>query len=239
MSILTVVRHGQASFLEDDYDKLSPIGERQAAALGEYWVRNGVTIDAVYTGPKKRQMGTAEIAGAAYGKGGARWPKPVVLDDLDEYRVDEVIRRYVPALAAREPRVGELCEAFQRAKGTREMPMAIERLFRVVSTMWVRREFEAKEVEDWSQFSARVRGALAETRNHGRRGAHVVVFTSAGPTAVAMQTALGLDPLAAMELSWLVRNTACSEFLFSGERFSLYTFNATPHIQDPAMITYR
>jgi len=239
MSLLTVVRHGQASFLEDDYDKLSPLGERQAAALGEYWARNGVTIDAVYTGPKKRQMGTAAIAGAAYEQGGAAWPEPVVLRDLDEYRVDEVMRRYVPGLAAREPRVGELCEAYQRAKGTPDMPMAIERLFRAVSTRWVRREFEAKEVEDWSQFSTRVRGALAETRNHGRRGAHVVVFTSAGPTAVAMQTALGLDPLASLELSWLVRNTACSEFLFSGQRFSLWSFNATPHIQDPAMITYR
>jgi broad specificity phosphatase PhoE len=239
MSVLTVVRHGQASFLEEDYDKLSPLGERQAAALGEYWARNGVMIDAVYSGPRKRQMSTAAIAGAAYAQSGATWPTPVVLGDLDEYRVDEVMRRYVPALAAREPRVGELCEAYQRAKGTPEMPTAIERLFRVVSTMWVRREFDAEEVEDWGQFSARVRGALAETRNHGRRGAHVVVFTSAGPTAVAMQTALGLDPLAAMELSWLVRNTGCSEFLFSGQRFSLWGFNATPHIQDPAMITYR
>jgi hypothetical protein len=53
----------------------------------------------------------------------------------------------------------------------------------------------------------------------------VVVVTSAGPVAVALQTALGLDEVTTLELSWLVRNTACSEFLFSGDRFSLWSFN--------------
>jgi len=239
MSVLTVVRHGQASFLAKDYDKLSEIGERQAAALGAYWARNGVRIDAVYTGPRKRQIDTASIAGAEYAKGGFAWPEPAVIEGLDEYRVDEVMRRYVPDLAAADPHVGELCRSVQRAKGTDELPMAIEKLFRRVSTMWMRKEFKADEVEDWNQFSGRVRGALAETRNHGRRGAHVVVITSAGPTAVAMQAALGLDAQAALEMSWLVRNTACSEFLFSGDRFSLWSFNATPHLNDAALITYR
>jgi broad specificity phosphatase PhoE len=239
MSVLTIVRHGQASFLAKDYDKLSEIGERQAAMLGAYWARNGVRIDAVYTGPRKRQLDTASIAGAEYSKGGFAWPEPVMIKDLDEYRVDEVMRRYVPGLAEADPHVGELCRAVERAKGTAELPLAIEKLFRHVSTMWIRKEFEANEVEDWNQFSGRVRAALDETRNHGRRGAHVVAITSAGPTAVAMQAALGLEAQAALELSWLVRNTACSEFLFSGERFSLWSFNATPHLDGASMITYR
>jgi hypothetical protein len=51
--------------------------------------------------------------------------------------------------------------------------------------------------------------------------------------------ARGLDEVTTLELSWLVRNTACSEFLFSGDRFSLWSFNTTPHLSDAAMITYR
>ena len=35
MSRLILVRHAQASFFSKDYDQLSPLGEVQAAALGE------------------------------------------------------------------------------------------------------------------------------------------------------------------------------------------------------------
>jgi broad specificity phosphatase PhoE len=39
MGILFLVRHAQASFLEQNYDKLSALGEAQACHLGEYWAR--------------------------------------------------------------------------------------------------------------------------------------------------------------------------------------------------------
>lgn len=42
MGILYLVRHAQASFLEQDYDKLSKLGKTQARLLGEYWARRGV-----------------------------------------------------------------------------------------------------------------------------------------------------------------------------------------------------
>ena len=45
MSNLFLVRHGQASFLEENYDKLSSKGEVQSRMLGEYWVKHGVTFD--------------------------------------------------------------------------------------------------------------------------------------------------------------------------------------------------
>jgi hypothetical protein len=49
----------------------------------------------------------------------------------------------------------------------------------------------------------------------------------------------GLGPVQTLETAWLVRNSACSEFLFSGDRFSLLSFNAVPHITEPALLTYR
>ena len=35
MALLTLVRHGQASYLQQNYDELSPLGEQQARMLGE------------------------------------------------------------------------------------------------------------------------------------------------------------------------------------------------------------
>jgi hypothetical protein len=39
-------------------------------------------------------------------------------------------------------------------------------------------------------------------------------------------------------MSWQVRNTAVSEFVFSAPRFSLNVFNALPHLITPELITH-
>ena len=55
MGILYLVRHGQASFGEADYDRLSPLGHRQCVKLGEYFRAKGITaFDSVFTGTLKR-----------------------------------------------------------------------------------------------------------------------------------------------------------------------------------------
>ena len=82
---LTLIRHGQASFFDANYDQLSPLGERQMRVLGEYWARRGLRFDEVYTGPRVRQQRSAEVAVAACRQTGQEWPEPVVLEELDEY----------------------------------------------------------------------------------------------------------------------------------------------------------
>src|SRR5438477_487415 len=62
MSILTLVRHGQASFFDANYDQLSPLGERQMRVLGEYWARRGIGFDEIFFGPRVRQQRSAELA---------------------------------------------------------------------------------------------------------------------------------------------------------------------------------
>ena len=61
MSLLYLVRHGQASFFAEDYDRLSTLGELQARRLGEFWAARGVRFDATFSGPAVRQQRTAEI----------------------------------------------------------------------------------------------------------------------------------------------------------------------------------
>ena len=50
MAELYLIRHAQASFGTSDYDRLSPLGCRQAGALGEYFRDCAIHIDAVYSG---------------------------------------------------------------------------------------------------------------------------------------------------------------------------------------------
>jgi broad specificity phosphatase PhoE len=47
MATLYLIRHGQASFGADDYDKLSGLGCRQASVLGDYLLKGGIEFDAI------------------------------------------------------------------------------------------------------------------------------------------------------------------------------------------------
>src|SRR5439155_26080458 len=74
MSVLTLVRHAQASFPAAEYDRLSEVGQTQASLLGEYWAGRRLLFDEVYTGPRTRQRHTAELAGACCVRTGMTWP---------------------------------------------------------------------------------------------------------------------------------------------------------------------
>ncbi len=65
------------------------------------------------------------------------------------------------------------------------------------------------------------------------------VFTSGGPTAATVRSALGLSYESTLELTWSPKNASYTEFFFTTDRFSLHAFNNTPHLDDPALITYR
>ena len=50
MSELYLVRHGQASFGADNYDKLSPLGHKQSYVLGQYFKNKKIAFDRIITG---------------------------------------------------------------------------------------------------------------------------------------------------------------------------------------------
>ena len=50
MSVIYLIRHGQASFGTDNYDQLSAVGREQSAILGSYFAALGEPIHRIYTG---------------------------------------------------------------------------------------------------------------------------------------------------------------------------------------------
>ncbi len=148
--------------------------------------------------------------------------------EFDEYPAFEAMRAALPALVQRDGEIAAM-EAEYREQSERALAVrAYERLFQRVMRMWARGEAEAAGVETWEAFMGRVGRGLAQVRREAGRNSRVVVFTSGGPVAVAVREALGLSAETTMELSWASRNGSYSEFLFSGERFSLGGFNLAP-----------
>ena len=239
MSRLLLVRHAQASFLEPDYDKLSPTGELQARALGAYWAGRNQKFDRAASGPRVRHRRTAAIVAEAYAAAGLPFPETVVTADFDEYRFEEVLTQSLPKLLAINRDIAGLYQAFQRAADPAEQRTRFQKLLEVVMEMWVAGALPAPGVESWDEFCARVNRGLSHFLAAGARSEQSVIFSSGGPISVAMQRALCLASRETLHLSWMSRNCSYSEFLSSGGRFTLSAFNSFPHLDDPALLTYR
>ncbi len=222
--------------MQPDYDKLSDLGELQAKRLGEYWLEREIRFSRVYYGPARRQEHTGEIVADAYRKAGVNWPEPVKVPEFDEYPGIEVMRAFLPSLLDKHEDIRLLEQEFRRAGEHRLAARAFEKMFQRVTRMWVAGELESPEVETWRAFCNRVEAGVIRAREAGGKA---VVFTSGGVMAATVRLALDLSPARTLELSWMPRNASYSEFLFSGERLSLATFNAFPHLDSTDLLTLR
>ncbi len=213
MGTLYLVRHGQASFGADDYDRLSPLGQRQSLRLGEHWRAHGLQFEAVYTGTLLRQRQTWD--GIAQGLGSSlaaqQWPE---LNEYDSAALIEALHTR-PSASPHTP------------QGYREH----FRLLRDALRQWSVGVLTPRGMGSYEEFVAGVNAVLerVRTQHQGR----VLVVSSGGPIATAVGQVLGCTPETAIELNLRLRNTALTEFDFNPKRHTLQSFNTLPHLAQP------
>jgi broad specificity phosphatase PhoE len=239
MGQLVMVRHGQASFHEEDYDKLSVLGEEQCHHLGAYWARHKAVFDRVYSGPLARQRRSAEIAGAALTEAGVHWPDVEIVEALAEMPVERLAKRFMPQLCADDEEALAFMKVFVETENTREKEKAFQKAFEKLMLRWASEEYHDPEIETFAHFQARVTDALQAIMASATRGQRIAVFTSGGPTAAAVHMALNTHIATTLEMVWQLRNASTTEFVFTKGRFSLGAFNSIQHLSDPALWTYR
>src|SRR5690606_13783070 len=101
---------------------------------------------------------------------------------------------------------------------------------------------DSPQIEAFADFKQRVCAALAEVMAANSKGRRVVVSTSGGVIAIAVQSVLDIPDEQAINLNWMVFNTSLTRIPFSGSRKSLSVFNSISHLERPGFtdkITYR
>jgi broad specificity phosphatase PhoE len=225
--------------MSDDYDKLSPLGEEQARKLGQFWARHELVFQQVFHGPAQRHIRTMEIAGEEVLRAGLPWPEALPMPAMDEFDAFQVMKRTVPVLIERDENVRRLNNEFRANQDSPEAGRILQKLFEDVARHWSSGEFDLPDVESWTRFRARITGAITAIRELTPKSTSTVVFTSGGPIAATLAEVLDLPPKTAIEFVWLSRNCSWSEFVFSGDRFSLSAYNSFPHLDDRSLLTYR
>ena len=204
MSTLVLVRHAQARPFESDSDRLSPAGEQQAIALGEFWRSREVRFDEVYTGTMQRHTRTAALAGFTHFEPSS---------DFNEYDATAILRAH-PEYAPPEDN------------------RHLQSMFEAVMPRWIAGTISAPGLETWAAFYQRVRAGLRRIIESDRPSRRVVIFTSGGPIGIAVQTVLNAPEPVAIQLHWRIRNCSLTEFVFTRDRISLDAFNVTSHLRE-------
>ncbi len=212
------MRHAQASFGAEDYDRLSELGWRQARWLGEHFAAHGLAFDRVVRGTLRRHAETLE--GIRQGMGLAQDHEEHA--GLDEYDAHAILRAHT----GRETLQG----ADRRAHF---------RLLREALYAWTEGTLPVEAEHGFQGFRARVREALATLRSGGAQ--RVLVVSSGGPISTILAEALGMPARGVVDLNLQTRNTGVTELRVSARAAHLVCFNAVPHLERPerrAALTY-
>jgi len=230
MSLLYIIRHGQASFFADDYDRLSEKGHEQARVLGSYLRENGFEINEVYSGSLKRQIQTAESCGETYCADGKHWPETQILEGLNEYGADEVMSKLKNELIQKHEHVRKLDDDYTNSKNDSERYRTFHRLLEALMQYYIADDYESTGFETWRQFHDRVTQAYKTIQTKEGNGRKIAVFTSGGPIGVSVQACLNAPEQQAGELNWRVYNASITQFTFRADRISLDQFNSISHL---------
>jgi len=238
LSSLYLFRHGQAG-LRDRYDTLSETGARQASLLGRYLAGQKIRFSAFFTGALERQQQTAAHIRAAYQEARLDMPEITVESGWNEFDLDAVYTAIAPQLAAVDPEFRDEHEALleQRRSAASPVHRRWTRSDILVTRAWVEGRFP-QNGETWNQFASRIRSNLARIRGFGP-GEWVAVSTSATPIGVFAGMALDLEPRHVMRLAGSLFNSSITSFRLRDGELALFTFNNTPHLADPDLLTFR
>jgi len=214
MGELFLIRHGQASYGSDDYDRLSDQGRRQAHWLGEYLLERGAIPDRVIIGTQQRHWQTIEALADAMGRS--------FLVELDERWNELDFQELVDAFARQHPETDPQPDPDKR----------FFKLMRRALLAWSEDGIEAPLRESWLQMRERVAQALAAVQSAPQHE-RVFVVSSSGAIAAALMQIMRFPAQTHVDLYLQARNTGFSELFFNADLLRVTAFNQTPHLDMP------
>lgn len=210
MSLITLVRHGQANSAARDetaYDRLSPLGHQQAEWLGAHMVATKDHFDRVYCGTLTRHVETAQGMASAY-----------------------------DAELVQDPRLNEMAyfDLSQRMEAQHglEIPNSREGFVQqlpLVFRAWQNGDIDGA-LECFETFETRVADAISEI---GAGRGRALVVTSGGLIGMVVRQTMGLDTDSWARVCLAIMNTSVHRLHAIGGRLALSQFNAIPHLEHP------
>lgn len=236
MSEIYFIRHGQASFGAQNYDRLSEKGVIQAAVLGKHLAELEIKFDAIYFGQMDRQQKTAKGVIDAYRAKGLFVPEPLVDERFNEYDSEAVWEAQIKWMLEEDPNL------LDELNNNPLNNAAFQKVFSRLVQRWVSGKFDSAGDVIWSDFKHQVVNGIQSIIDKEGSGKKIAVYSSGGPVCAAVQMAMQLSDIKAIEISWQVMNASITRFRYGSGQVSLTGFNEITHLEltkDKTLLTYR
>ncbi len=221
MPTILLIRHGQASFGTDDYDRLSLRGFEQAGMTASSLAVRGLTPGRIISGSLRRQIETAVPAAATFGL------DPEIDPRWNEYAMDQIISAHpgTPSVPT--------------ADGSPISSAAFQDILEVALGSWMSAGDQTTAPESWPHFRARVRRALHDLAATLEASNTALVFTSGGVIATVCAELMELSPTQLLLLNRVAVNGAVTKIAVGRRGLSLISVNDHAHLEGAGLITYR
>jgi broad specificity phosphatase PhoE len=229
-----LVRHGQASFAADDYDKLSAVGEAQATLLSQCLKNKKLQPDVIITGSMLRHKQTAENS--------LTYLDRKSLLNIEDERWNEYDHQNILAVYKPEFSTPKLMREYL---STQKEPMTVFRkhfIAAIEAWMAADEDVAKKYNESWRAFGLRVKSALDDiARTH--QGKTTIVYTSGGAISLSVCQLLGLPLTQSISINWSLVNAGITKIITRGDNNSLMLSTLNEHDIfeqhiDNSLITY-
>ena len=210
MGEVYLIRHAQASFGAENYDKLSELGHEQSIALGKALSEQGVMPDVWVMGDMRRHRETVE--GIIKGMGISN-PTPIIHHGLNEFDFTGLLNARYRGQPAPDNLHSDRKTHF--------------RILRQTVLAWQQGNIE-NPPEAWDAFVNRIKAARHFIVK--QNGQKVLALSSGGAIGQMVAATLQTPAEQQIKLQLQIKNCSVSRFIFTSSAFYLHGFNETPHI---------
>ncbi len=238
MQRIFLVRHGQASFGDENYDQLSALGKQQVALLGQQWARHAINPELSLVGTLQRQQETMQILHQETGNASSIKTLP----ELNEFPAEAITKHFMPGVVAQS----------SNPNLSRETIFADQTLFQSLFThvvkAWISMpcaDADKAGFESWVQYLSRAEIGINKIKQFACEAGHekVLVSTSAGFIGATLALLLADKQQAAEQMfkfAWNIKNSSVTELHLNQDQIFLHGFNDYSHLKhSPDLISYR
>lgn len=224
MARLYLVRHAQASFGAENYDKLSELGLKQSTYIPSHFSDDPTVTRILYRGDMLRHKETANYSFTGL--------TPVIKAGINEFDHMNVLTVY-------QPDINDKAKMTEIVMSQKDPKQFIEDEFKNAMLRWMTEEGTTSYTETFRDFKTRVVDSIQDIISAARKEKHkeVIAVTSGGVISLYMTILMDMPQIRMIELNQHIANTSVTSVLFNDKKTTLSYYNNFSHLPKD-MVTF-